>query len=199
MTLSRVKPVEVESLLSHLAAAVASVSPEAVAGATELILRTWRHDGTVLVFGNGGSASTASHVACDFTKNTRRPGVRALRCLALGENVALLTAVANDVAYERVFADQLEALGRAGDLALAISVSGTSPNVVVAAESARRLGLPLLALTGSGGGRLKDFADVLIEVDSVDFGCVETAHLAVEHVLVHRLGAAMRKESGGNR
>lgn len=199
MTLSRVQSVRVEALLGELAAAISSAPAEAVDAAAELILQTWRRGGTVLVFGNGGSASTASHIACDFMKNTQQPGMRSLRCLALADNVALLTALANDVAYERVFADQLEALARPGDLALAISVSGTSRNVVVAAESARRLGLKVVAMTGAGGGRLGSVADVLIEIGSFDFGCVETAHVALEHVLVHRLREAMEQESGGDR
>lgn len=185
----------VEAYLEELSGVVAGLPVAPIERALRLLLETWRRQGSIFVFGNGGSAATASHIACDFVNGTAQPGVPRLRCVALNDNLPLLTALANDVGFEQVFAEQLEALGRPGDLALAMSVSGTSPNIVAGVESAKRLGLSVILMTGEGEGSVRPLADVVIEVASTDFGCVETAHLGIEHVLTHVLRAAMGDEA----
>lgn len=137
----------------------------------------------VFVIGNGGSAATASHFACDLSKGTRRDGPPTFQVVSLTDNVPLLTAWANDSGYEHVFSEQLIALGRPGDLLMAISTSGNSPNVVAAIDAARSCGMAVVGLTGRSGGHLKPLADVVVNVPSDRIEVVEDAHLVVAHSL----------------
>jgi D-sedoheptulose 7-phosphate isomerase len=137
----------------------------------------------VFVVGNGGSAATASHFACDLSKGTRRDGPPTFHVVSLTDNVPLLTAWANDSGYERVFSEQLMALARPGDLLVAISASGNSPNVVAAIDVARSCGMAVVGLTGRSGGHLAQLADVVVNVPSDRIEVVEDAHLVVAHSL----------------
>ncbi len=137
----------------------------------------------VFAAGNGGSAATASHFACDLAKGTRRDGPPTFQVMALTDNVPLLTAWANDTSYERVFAEQLASLARPGDVLVAISASGNSPNVLAAAETARAIGLVSIGLTGRAGGRLATLVDIAVRVPSDCIEVVEDAHLIVAHSL----------------
>src|SRR5436189_5358112 len=122
--------------------------------AAEALLACHRRGGTVFVLGNGGSAATASHFVCDLAKGTRTDGFPAFRVLSLTDNVPLMTAWANDTSYDRVFAEQLSALVRPGDVVVAISASGNSANVLAATRVARQLGTTTIAFTAQSGGRL---------------------------------------------
>lgn len=137
----------------------------------------------VFVIGNGGSAATASHFACDLSKGTRRDGPPTFHVVSLTDNVPLLTAWANDSGYDRVFSEQLTALARPGDLLVAISASGNSPNVVAAVDAARSCGMSVVSLSGRSGGRLAQNVDVLVNVPSDTIEVVEDAHLIVAHSL----------------
>lgn len=136
----------------------------ALARLTEVLLECHRHGGTIFTLGNGGSAATASHFACDLAKGTRAEGLAAFRVVALTDNMPLLTAWANDTSYGGVFAEQVAALVRAGDVVIAISASGNSPNVLTVPEVARQAGAVTVALTGRTGGRLARQADLAIRV-----------------------------------
>ena len=153
--------------------------------AVEVILESYRKGGTIFVAGNGGSASTASHFACDLGKGTAVEGKPRLRVISMADNLSLLTAWANDVSYEAIFVDQLKNLMRPGDLLIAISASGNSPNVLRAAEYARQLGCKVIGLTGFGGGKLAKLADIAIVVESDRYGPVEDIHLVLDHIM-HR-------------
>ena len=137
----------------------------------------------VFVVGNGGSAATASHFACDLSKGTRRDGPPTFHVVSLTDNVALLTAWANDSGYDRVFSEQLQTLGRAGDVLVVISASGNSPNVIAAVETARSIGMSVVGLTGRTGGLLTHLVDVVVNVPSDRIEVVEDAHLVVAHSL----------------
>ncbi len=167
----------------ELADLAAAMPLDALAHAAELLLECRARDRVVFVVGNGGSAATASHLACDLAKGTRPDSAPTFRVVPLTDSVPLLTAWANDTSYDRVFAEQLAALARPGDLLVAISASGDSPNVVAAAETARRLGATTLALTGRTGGRLARLADLTVRVPSDRIELVEDAHLAAAHSL----------------
>jgi len=147
----------------------------------------YRADHTVFVVGNGGSASTASHVACDLAKLTSHSGRRRLRSIALTDSLPLLTAWANDAGYEHVFAEQLHNLGRPGDVLLAISGSGNSPNVLCAVAHAREHGLTSIGLTGFSGGRLRDLVDICLIVPSDCMQHVEDTHLILGHLIASHL------------
>jgi len=171
--------------LRHL---IAELPREPLAYITEMILSAGRDGRSIYILGNGGSAATASHLACDLAKTASVPGHPRLRALALTDNVPLLTAWGNDASYDVVFAEQVSTFVRPGDLVIAISASGNSPNVVAAAAAARNLGASVIGLIGFGGGRLRSWCDVALVVPSHEYGPVEDAHM----VFVHAVTAAIR-------
>ena len=156
---------------------------EGIGRVVPILLEARLADRTIFFFGNGGSASTASHFVCDIGKATIRGDGRRFRCLALVDNVETVTAWANDAEYARVFSEQLATLGKAGDVAFGISGSGNSPNVLRAMETARALGLRTVGLTGMGGGKLKDLVEVPIVVPSRSMQHIEDVHLLICHLL----------------
>lgn len=147
------------------------------------LIEARRSGNTVYVAGNGGSASTASHIAVDFMKSSAVDHGVGLRTVALNDNVPSLTAIANDADYASVFSTQLEWHLKPGDMFLAISASGNSANILRAAEVAKSRGNTVVALTGFGGGRLAEFADMSLVVDSSEYGPVEDAHLVIGHLI----------------
>jgi D-sedoheptulose 7-phosphate isomerase len=148
------------------------------------ILLTARDSGhLVLLFGNGGSSSTASHFVTDLSKVATRTGARPMRCVALSDNVPSLTALANDTDYSRVFAEPLRTLAGPGDVAIAISGSGNSPNVLEAVAAARAKGVTTIGLSGMGGGKLKGMVDVSVVVPSNSMQHTEDVHVILLHLL----------------
>jgi len=134
------------------------------------------------LFGNGGSAADAQHIAAELVSRylRERPGLPAV---ALTVNTSSLTAIANDYSYDAVFARQLEALGSAGDMAIGISTSGNSRNVLLAIEVAKRKGMTSVGLTGQGGGRLRGLVDRCICVPSAETPRVQESHILIGHIL----------------
>jgi D-sedoheptulose 7-phosphate isomerase len=162
----------------------------AVVRAADAIVAALRSGGKVLAFGNGGSAADATHFAAELVGRylLERDGLPAI---ALSDNASALTAISNDYGYERVFARQVEALGRPGDAALGISTSGRSPNVLAGLEAARAGGLATLALTGGDGGTMPDAADVCIVVPSGETPRVQESHTLVAHILCELVERAL--------
>ena len=160
----------------------AKQQPQAVLDAAAAVIAALKGGGKLLVFGNGGSAADAQHVAAELVGRfeRERPGMAAI---ALTTDASVLTSVANDYAFERVFARQVEALGRAGDVALGISTSGASPNVVAALETARALGLQTIALTGADGGAAGRAAAIHVNVPSPSAARVQEVHRTLLHVM----------------
>ena len=149
----------------------------------DVIWRGYEHGRTLFLFGNGGSAALASHFACDIGKGTIAKQRKRLKTVALTDNVALITAWANDRAYEEIFSEQLESLAEKGDVVMAISGSGNSPNVTRGLEAARRLGAQTLVLTGFAGGRAAALADLCLIVPSQSMQHIEDAHLCATHAI----------------
>jgi D-sedoheptulose 7-phosphate isomerase len=141
----------------------------------------------VFIMGNGGSASTASHFACDLAKNTRQEGLPHFRVIGLTDNMAMFSALANDEGYENVFSEQLASLVRPGDIVIAISASGNSKNVIRAVEVARRFGATVVGFTGFDGGGLRRLADFNVHVSSNIIEHVEDIHLMLEHLIVRSI------------
>jgi len=137
----------------------------------------------IFVFGNGGSAATASHFACDLGKGTVQESQPRFKVMALNDNIPLLTAYANDFGYETVFAEPLGSLSEPGDVAIGISASGNSANVLRAMDVARERELVTVGLTGFQGGRLKDKVDICIIVPSDSMQQIEDAHLVILHAI----------------
>jgi D-sedoheptulose 7-phosphate isomerase len=167
----------------RLVAAVRRVDPRRLEAVLEVLLGVSRRGGTVYVAGNGGSASLSDHSACDLSKGTHVDGHPPLRTVSLASNAALITAIANDVAYDQIFRKQLEYYLRDGDAVLLVSASGSSPNVVEACRYAKKRGVPTLAFVGFDGGELKRIADHAIHVEVENYGIVEDVHQGLMHVL----------------
>jgi D-sedoheptulose 7-phosphate isomerase/D-glycero-D-manno-heptose 1,7-bisphosphate phosphatase len=138
---------------------------------------------TVFSCGNGGSAAIANHLQCDHVKGVHAKTGMTPKVVSLSANVELLTAIANDVAFEEVFAYQLQCHARRGDVLIVISSSGRSPNILRALEYAQHHGLHTIALTGFDGGNARTMADVAIHVDLANYGIVEDVHQSVMHAL----------------
>jgi D-sedoheptulose 7-phosphate isomerase len=189
------RPIAVADSIQHhigqVRAALAEIPSEAVQQVVEAILLahdTGRH---IFTLGNGGSASTATHFAADLSKSTVVGGRSRLRVTSLSDNVALMTAWANDTSYERVFAEPLINLLDTGDVVIAISASGKSPNVLEAIKAASDLGAVTVGLIGFDGGPLKDMVDLAVKVNSHDYGVVEDCHLVLEHAITSSIRAAL--------
>jgi len=150
---------------------------------TDAVWENYERGRALYIFGNGGSAALASHFACDIGKGTVSASRKRLRTVALTDNVPLITALANDLAYADIFSEQLAGLAEKGDMALAISGSGNSPNVVRGLEEARKLGLRTIVLTGFTGGRVKALADLCLIVPSDNMQHIEDAHLCATHAI----------------
>ncbi len=175
--------------LAELKEVLAHLPLEQARRAADILFEAYQTDHGVFCFGNGGSAALASHMAADLGKSTHVPGpaplkkVKRLRIISLTDNLPLITAWANDSSYENVFAGQLETLLRPGDVALAISGSGNSANVLRALEFARGKGAVTVGLAGCGGGRMKALLDCPVIVASDNMQHIEDAHLVLAHLI----------------
>lgn len=166
---------ELRKVVTHLA-------PEGVDRIADELMRAYDAGRTVFLFGNGGSASLASHLACDLGKGTAYcNGGKRFRVLALTDNLPVLTAWANDASYEDVFAEQLRNFVAPDDVAFAVSGSGNSKNVLKSLEVARSAGATTVGITGFEGGKMKALCDVCVIVPSTDMQIIEDVHLAMAH------------------
>jgi D-sedoheptulose 7-phosphate isomerase len=155
-----------------------------VLAAGALLVAAFRGGHALLICGNGGSAADAQHLATEFVSaltldHTRPP----MRAIALTTDTSALTAIANDYGVDHMFARQIDAIGSAGDVLLAISTSGESANILAAARSAAAAGIGVIALTGATGGSLAPLADVAVKVPSTATGHIQECHLAIEQLL----------------
>mgnify|MGYP003547581033 FL=1 len=180
-----------ESMAVKQASLAVLVAP--IAEAAALLATTLRKDGKILSCGNGGSAGDAQHFAAELLNRfeMERPGLAAM---ALSTDTSTLTSIANDYAYEQVFSKQVGALGRAGDVLLAISTSGNSANVVAAAQAAHERGMRVIALTGRDGGRLAAVlreGDIEIRVPARRTARIQEVHLVVIHCLCDAIDQAL--------
>lgn len=166
------------------------VLADAFAGLTAACVTSLRGNGKLLFFGNGGSAADAQHLAAELTVRykTKRAAIAAI---ALTTDTSVLTAAGNDLGFERVFARQIEALARPGDVAIAISTSGTSPNVIAALRQAKAMQLVTAALGGKGGGNLKGLADHLLVVPSDSTARIQEMHITLGQMLCGAIEIAL--------
>jgi D-sedoheptulose 7-phosphate isomerase len=179
---------------AEMARAAGGIDQHAVQRYADALFECWQRDATVHIFGNGGSHANASHTVADFVKTAMVDGKRRLRALCMSDNLPMMTAVGNDLSYADSFAFQLESYARKGDLAVAISCSGNSPNILRAVDVAKKLCLTLVGLTGVQGGKLGPLSDIHINVPSDNFGVIEDLHMSVGHIAAqmfhHRLRSA---------
>ncbi len=174
-----------ESYRASLFEAIQAIDVERVNRAIDWFREARAAGRHIFVCGNGGSASTASHFACDIVKGASFGRESRFRIMALTDSLPTLTAYANDVGYDCVFAEQLDNFAEPGDLFMAISGSGNSPNVLCAMERANAAGCKTIALTGRDGGKLAPMAQLSIQVPAGHMGRIEDAHLVVCHMIAY--------------
>ena len=179
----------IQDYISTLQLTMAQLPHLLIAHVIYLLQEARRKGNQVFIMGNGGSASTASHFACDLAKNTRQKGLPHFRVIGLTDNMAMFSALANDEGYENVFSEQLAGLVRPGDIVIAISASGNSKNVVKAAQVAYRHQATVISFTGFDGGRLGQLANINIRDNSNTIEHVEDIHLMLEHLIVKAIKA----------
>lgn len=167
--------------------AIGQVKLDAVEEATAWLREARDNDRHIFTCGNGGSASTASHFVCDIVKGASYQREKRFRILALTDSLATVTAYSNDVNYDCIFAEQLKNFAMPGDVLIAISGSGNSPNVIAAAEYARTVGCKTIGLTGRDGGKLGRTVDLNIQVPVQHMGRIEDAHLIICHMMAYQL------------
>lgn len=154
-----------------------------IAQAGEVLIATLERGNKILLCGNGGSAADAQHIAAELTGRYLRKNRRALPAIALTTDTSALTALGNDFGFEQVFARQVSALGVKGDILIAISTSGNSPNILTAVQAARECGMQTLALTGGTGGKLRDAADLSLIIPSDQTPHIQEMHILIAHIL----------------
>ncbi len=173
-----------DGYLCRLRAAIEGLPREGMNALGETLLRAYRNNKQVFLLGNGGSSSTASHMAADLAKNTIGPNMKRFRIVSLNDNAAIMTALANDLGYENVFSEQLTNLIQAGDVLIVVSASGNSPNVLKAMRYARSRSAEVVGLLGFDGGAAGALSDIALIVPSDHYGVVEDVHLIVNHIMV---------------
>ena len=176
-----------QNYLKRLEQVLKSIDRSKLALLIEKITSFSKTDKTIFIAGNGGSASTASHMACDLGKTVLIDslGDKAyrLRVVSLTDNIPLMTAIANDYGYEYIFSEQLKSFGRKGDMLIVLTGSGNSPNIIQAVLTAKSLGIQTFGLLGFGGGKVKEVIDDILLIDCDDYGLVEDTHLIVDHLI----------------
>jgi len=168
---------------ARLAAASATIMPDAIAAAGDLLLSTIDAGKRIYSCGNGGSAAIANHLVCDCLKGIRTNTAIKPKVYSLSTTVETITAIVNDIGSEEMFSFQLSSLGEGGDLLIAISSSGASPNIIKALQLARTMGMKTIAMTGFAGGEAVKIADVSLHVDCENYGIVEDLHQSLMHIL----------------
>ena len=190
--MSKGTPEIIRQYFSEVGATLEELPVERIAEVVEVLLQEAQMKGRrVYIFGNGGSAATASHFASDLSKGAICEGKPRIKAFALTDNVPLLSAWANDTAYENIFAEQLESFVEPGDIAIAISGSGNSPNVLNGVKVAKARGATTIGFIGFDGGKLKDMVDIHVVVPSYNMQQVEDIHLLLGHVIT----TCLRKET----
>lgn len=185
----------IPSYFEELASTMSQLPVRELENLVRVFLCTYDAGRAVFLFGNGGSAALASHMACDLGKGAAPSCGKRLRVVALTDNVPLLTAWANDTCYENIFSEQLANLIEPGDLAFAISGSGNSPNVIGALEFARRAGAVTAGITGFQGGRMKLLCDVCAVVPCENMQIIEDLHLSISHAIFRALRGEIQKRN----
>ena len=186
-----------QSYLTGLRGCIEEIEKQDVAPVAEAIFQAYRKGKNIYMFGNGGSACTASHFARDLSIGAAAAGKPRVKAVSLTDNIVIITSLANDVNYAAVFTEQLIGQMETGDVAIGISCSGNSPNVLAAIAYAKENGATTVGLTGFGGGKLKGMADMSINLSSDDYGQVEDMHLALGHMVTYMVRERVREENDG--
>ena len=177
---------------------LANLDFEIIENVAKLIIEKSKEGKTVYLIGNGGSATTASHFATDLSHSGFVGHKPLVRAVSLAENVALVTAIGNDKGYEKIFSSQIKTYLDPGDILIAISASGNSPNILKAAETTKKMGGVVVGLVGFDGGKLAELCDYVITVSTAggEYGPVEDIHLFLDHMISSYIGLTFSKQNG---
>ena len=176
-----------DEYFQRLATASTTIDRGALSAAGRLVAQTIANGGRIYSCGNGGSAAIANHLVCDCLKGIRTGTAIKPKVHSFSTTVETLTAIANDIGSEQIFSFQLESMGEKGDLLIAISSSGSSPNIVRAIETASSLGVRTIAMTGFDGGRSRQVADISLHVECDNYGIIEDIHQSLMHILAQHV------------
>ena len=179
----------IDNYLAEMESVVRRISRTDVRSVVDALVEVWAARRTIFIIGNGGSAATASHMMNDINKYASVDGLPRFRCIALTDNVPLLTALGNDMSYADVFVEPLKNLLEEDDLLIALSTSGNSVNIVRAVEYARNHGATVVGFCGKPGGKLGELADLKVTINSDRIGQQEDGHMILDHVI----SAALRE------
>lgn len=174
---------EIEEYFEREKQVISNLDFDEINDAVQAIKDAYEREAAIYVFGNGGSAATASHFVCDFNKGICEKLDKKFHLICLSDNTPILTAVANDICYDEVFCFQLKNKLKKEDLIIAISGSGNSRNVIKAVEYAKEVGAKVVGLTGYSGGKLRELADYHMHVDVDDMQITEDVHMAFDHMM----------------
>ena len=183
----------ISSYFVELEQMIQSISLPHLQAILRLLEEAYRTGNRIFIMGNGGSAATASHFALDLAKNTIMPGVPRLKAISLTDHVPLITAWSNDTAYEHVFAEQLANMIEPGDVAIGISTSGNSPNVINALRLTKQQGGVTIGLLGAEGGKIKDIVDAYVLAPGQNIEQEEDAHMILAHIITRHMRAVVHK------
>ena len=176
-----------DDYFDRLAGAAASVDRAQLTAAADLLARTYAAGGTVFACGNGGSAAISNHLHCDHLKGVQTDTHLKPKVVSLSATIETITAIANDIRYDEVYAYQLRTLAEAGDVLITVSSSGDSENIVRACQWAKDNNVGTIAMTGFSGGRSGALADINLHVDADNYGVVEDVHQSLMHILAQFL------------
>lgn len=182
---------EIEEYFNILSGALATIDRLEMERAMEAIMDAYEKEASIYIMGNGGSASTASHIVCDFNKGISMHHDRKFKFVSLADNMAVVSAISNDCSYDDIFKMQIEGRLRSGDIIIAISGSGNSKNVLKAVEYARSKGSKVISLTGYDGGKLKALSDIPIHARIADMQKSEDIHMIVLHTMAQIIARRM--------
>jgi D-sedoheptulose 7-phosphate isomerase len=175
-----------EEYIDNLTLLLREIDKKELRKAEKLLAKTYQNKGKVLIIGNGGSASTATHMACDLSKGVMDKSKDEIwlgfRAIPLTENISVITAWSNDIAYEKIFSEQIKNLGKKGDLLIAISSSGNSENIINGVLEAREVGMSVITISGFGGGKLSSMGDASLVTHHYEYGQVEDIQLVFNHI-----------------
>ena len=194
----------IDSYFQEVIKCIVLLEKQSIEQMIEMIIQTYRNDRKIYILGNGGSASTASHMACDLGKGTLTKVYdqkeKRLHVISLTDNVALMTAYANDLSYDDIFLQQLRNLVERDDVVIAISGSGNTKNVLSAVSYAKKVGAKTIGLTGfNAGGKLAQIVDVSIIVKTSHYGPLEDIHMMIGHLVAAAVASAKHAESANGK
>lgn len=182
----------IQSYFAGLERMIRSISQAQLEMVFRLLEDAYFNGRRIFIMGNGGSAATSSHLALDLAKNTIMQGAPRVKAISLTDHVPLITAWSNDTAYENIFAEQLATMIEPGDVAIGISASGNSPNVINALHLAKRIGGVTIGLLGAEGGKIKHMVDAFVLAPGQNIEQEEDAHLIIAHIITCHMRAVVQ-------